>query len=133
MRQKHASWAISARVLQAKRKKDVNWKWEDFGKGSKSDIGWYLQTTYSKINNLIIRNKDSKDIREISQLENDAFENFIHLNHWELLLSKIIIYKEIKIKSIDEFEGFYLLRYGSTLAQAAMRVIKSGKKLNCPD
>ena len=66
-KQKHAAWYISSRILSTKRLKDVKWNWKDFENMKKGQNGWYLQTTYSKVSNLIKKNQsDTIDINQLS-------------------------------------------------------------------
>ena len=67
LKQKHAAWYISSRILSTKRLEDAKWNWQDFENMKKGQNGWYLQTTYSKVSNLIKKNQsDTIDINQLS-------------------------------------------------------------------
>lgn len=113
-------------MLNAKRSKDVKWRWEDFSKTSKGDSGWYLQTTYSKTANMIRKNTLNDQIPALTDIPDINFNNFVHDKNWTYLLDHLVKYKSVRDAAINQMESLHLLRYGTSLAQATLKVIKTG-------
>lgn len=127
IRRYHAAWSVSSMVLNAKREKDIKWKWENFS-ASKGDSGWYLQKSYSKVSNLISRNSQGS-IVPISAYENKDFENFIETNVWTKLMIEMTKYEKIRTQSLDQLESIHLLRFATGLSQCLMRIIQSDVRI----
>lgn len=131
-KEKHAAWYISSRVLSTKRHKDVKWNWKDFENMKKGQNGWYLQTTYAKVVNLIKKNLtiDEHDAYgQLHTLDDDDYASFIDKPEWEQLMKHVIKYKSVREKSIEEMETMPLFQFSIRLAQLVRKAIVTDDKM----
>jgi len=119
---KHAAWTVSSKVLSVKRLKDSKWNWDDFKNMNKGQNGWYIQTTYAKLYNLIEKNsQNARPYYRIENFQDSDFETFIERKYWKQLIQHLIRYKQVREKAVEELETSPLFQFAIRLSQEGSR------------
>ena len=89
---------------------------------NKGQNGWYIQTTYAKLYNLIEKNSQNDRIYyRIENFQDSDFENFIERKYWKQLIQHLVRYKQVREKAVEELETSPLFQFAIRLSQEGSR------------
>ena len=89
---------------------------------NKGQNGWYIQTTYAKLYNLIEKNSQNDRIYyQIENFQDSDFENFIERKYWKQLIQHVVRYQQVREKAVEELETSPLFQFAIRLSQEGSR------------
>ena len=89
---------------------------------NKGQNGWYIQTTYAKLYNLIEKNsQNDRTYYRIENFQDPDFDNFIERKYWKQLIQHLVRYKQVREKAVEELETSPLFQFAIRLSQEGSR------------